>query len=252
MNKEATRVNRKAHVHLKLDTGMGRLGVHPADALALKQFIETSPHLALDGIYSHFASADADHVLTEKQWSLFKSFSDPNLTEHFANSAALLTRSDSHLDIVRPGLALYGISTQDQHQEKLKPILSWKARVTLVKDFPRGKTVSYGATYKTPRQMKIAVISVGYGDGYLRSLSNRGHVLINGTLCPILGRITMDQIMVDVTLVYGVKNGTEVTLIGKDKKDEILASDMAYWANTIPYEIWTHITPRVPRIYLPE
>ncbi|MEM9444886.1 MAG: alanine racemase [Verrucomicrobiota bacterium] len=249
LNREAVRIKRKAHIHLKVDTGMGRLGVSPADALPLKHFIETSPNLALEGIYSHFASADTDNDLTKKQWSLFQSFSESSLKKHFANSAALLNCSDSHLDLVRPGLAFYGISSIGNFQKKLIPALSWKSRITLVKNFAKGKTISYGATYKTPRQMKIAIISVGYGDGYLRYLSNRGQVLVNGTRCPILGRVTMDQIMVDVTKAPEVDNGTEVTLIGQDRQEKILASHMATWAKTIPYEIWTHITPRVPRIY---
>ncbi|MEM9398624.1 MAG: alanine racemase [Verrucomicrobiota bacterium] len=254
INIVAKSCQQKAIVHLKIDTGMGRLGALPQEVDALKRFIKECSYIKLEGLYSHFSAADSDVELTQRQWNLYEPLADTTLTQHMANSAGFLNQKSSHLDIVRPGLAFYGIAPNAKHQSKLRPALTWKSRVTLLKDFPRGHPISYGATYTTARQTRVAVVSVGYGDGFFRSLSNRGHVLINNVRRPILGRVTMDQIMVDVTNTPGVERGSEVILIGSGSTakntSRILASEMAEWAGTIAYEIWCHITPRVQRIYI--
>jgi alanine racemase len=251
VERAARRARTRALVQVKIDTGMGRLGVLPPDAAPLLQAVRQSPHVQWTGTYTHFACADSDPRMTRHQWTLFCSLLPPGLVGHACNSAGMLAFPSAHGTCVRPGIALYGISPVPRFQQQLRPVLSWKARITCLKTLPAGSTVSYGATFRAPRRTTIAVVSVGYGDGLFRSLSNRGSVLVGGRHCPILGRVTMDQIMIDVTGRPNVRKGTVVTLIGRQAGQQILASDMAAQAGTIAYEVWCHITDRVPRVYLP-
>lgn len=252
LHRAALKIKKRARVHLKIDTGMGRLGALPADTLKLKTYIDSRPLLRLEGIYSHYACSDTKPEFTQTQWRRFEPFLDGTLCQHISNSADILNGPIAKLDAVRAGLALYGISPNGTHQDKLKPALSWYSRLTLVREIPKGHPISYGSTYRTPKRMKIGAVAVGYGDGMMRSLSNKGVVLVNGKRCPILGRVTMDQILIALDSVPGAKNGTPVTLLGKSGKQQLLASEVAHHAGTIPYEIWTHITSRVHRIYTGE
>ncbi|MEO0454254.1 MAG: alanine racemase [Verrucomicrobiota bacterium] len=246
VNRVAEILELTAEVHLKVDTGMARLGCERREAVHLMKKIMGSSHLALKGFYSHYACADEDVKFSLEQWKVFEAIpSPPGVLRHMCNSAGMLTLKATHADMVRPGLVLFGAPCLKGFKDLLRPALSWFARVVRVREVAKGTTISYGATFATKRTTKIATLSVGYGDGYFRSLSNRGQVLIAGQFCPILGRVTMDQIVVDVTHVHSVKVGDTVTLLGRDGEREISATEMADWAETIPYEIWCHITDRV-------
>jgi alanine racemase len=250
LDRAAARLRRPVAVHVKIDTGMGRLGAPVAEADAVLEAVNGAAWLRCGGIYTHFSSADSDEAMTRLQMRRFKPFAWWHPVHHSSNSAGIFRKADPLAAWVRPGLALFGISPLPHGQEKLKPVLSWKARVTLVKRVPRGTTLSYGATFRTKRPTVVATVSAGYGDGLFRALSNKGLVLVGGRRCPILGRVTMDQILVDVTAVRGVKAGDEVVLLGRQGRERILAPEMAGWAGTIAYEVLTHITERVPRCYL--
>ena len=174
---------------------------------------------------------------------------------HANNSAALLHEPGTMFDLVRPGLLVYGILAKGKRadtsilQKYFQPALSWKCRVSLVKDVPRGASVSYGRTFVAPRKLRVATLTAGYGDGYLRTASNRAEVLIHGRRCRVLGRVTMDQILADVSGLKRVAPGDEAVLIGRQGKNVITAGELAEWCGTIPWEVLTNITYRVPRIY---
>ncbi|MDW8343001.1 MAG: alanine racemase [Verrucomicrobiae bacterium] len=249
---EAERLNatamahHKVHpVHIEIDTGMGRVGVWHETAADTVAAIRALPHLRVEGIYTHFPSADENPDETRRELALFLRVAGDGLVRHAANSAALLSLPETHLDMVRPGLALYGIG------EGLTPILSFKARVAFVKDVGPGRTISYGQTYVATRPMRIATVTVGYGDGYSRHLSNRAEVLVHGRRCAVVGRVTMDHVMVDVTGIPHVACGDEVVLIGQQGEDQITTAEVARWADTIPWEVLCGInqTLRVPRVY---
>lgn len=240
--------NSPLKVHLTLDTGMGRGGFLPDQLdVALKQ-LSALPHITVEGIGSHLPSADEDPEFTLKQFSAFEAASKKGNFHyiHLANSAGLLGYRSEVTNLVRPGLMLYGISPLSQYQDHLRPVMSLKSRVSLVRNLPAGHGISYGRDTILQAETKVATVGIGYGDGYPRALSNTGaEVLIGGTRCPILGRVTMDQIMVDVTQYSDCSSGDEVELFGSN----ILVSDLAKKANTISWEILTGITPRVQRIY---
>ncbi|MBX7158419.1 MAG: alanine racemase [Verrucomicrobiae bacterium] len=239
-------------VHVKIDTGMGRVGAWHEEALVLLRQVVRSPHLRLAGIATHFASSDEDATFTNQQWQWFQRCLDQfckehprsDLKIHAANSAAILKHPKTHADWVRPGLLLYGVSPVKGFQSNLKPVLQWKARVTLTKEIQTGRTLSYGATYRAKKKQRIAIVSAGYADGYPRSLSNRGHVMIQGKRCAILGRVTMDQMIVDTSSMQNVRIGEEVVLLGAG----ISAEKLAALTGTISYEIFCGIGCRVPRI----
>jgi alanine racemase len=249
---KAARTQRKtAQAHFKIDTGMGRLGCRFEEAEAEIARIARLKRVRIDALFTHFTSADTDPDMTRRQWRLFQEIAArfPDKKRHAANSAGLLADRRFSADVVRPGIALYGCPPLPQWQPRFRPALAWKSRVTLVKRMPKGRTLSYGATYRLPFAQTIAVVAVGYGDGYFRSLSNRGSVLIGGLRCPIRGRVTMDQILVDVSRVPDVKSGDEAVLIGKQGKAKIHAAEVAAWAGTISYEVLTNVGSRVPRCY---
>ena len=246
-------------VHVKIDTGMGRLGVWHRQAEnffnALKKW---GDKVLVEGVYTHFSSADNDRRRTRAQIKLFNEavheikklgFSPRYL--HAANSAGLARFKGSHLNLARPGILLYGImpGKSGQSQGDLSPILQLKTRISFLKDLEKGRTVSYGSTWKAPRHTKIATLPVGYSHGYRRGFSNKGQVAIRGRLCPVVGRVTMEQTRVDVGSLPSVKRWDEVTLIGRDGKTELTASALAAWAGTIPYEIFCSIHQRIPRVY---
>jgi alanine racemase len=260
--REAQRQKKTIRVQFKLDTGMGRIGCFEEELLPLFQKIKTSRHLKLDALISHLSSADGDQAESIRQVNRLNAFcqklskkglSIPTL--HFQNSAGTLRLSHPSATIVRPGISLYGIPDPLPVWRKrfgpqpLKPVLSWKASVALVRDMPAGSFVSYARTYRTKKRSRIAVLAVGYADGVFRKLSNRGQVLIHGKRCPIVGRVTMDMIMVDVTKLPKVKWGDVAVLIGKSGREEITTQEFADWAETNTYEVLTHISKRVPRIF---
>lgn len=244
-------------VHLKVDTGMTRLGFYWETAHEEILKVLELPGLDLCCVYTHFANADlGDREFTLKQIQRFEdlhgklSQSGVKTCHHISNSAAILTRQTPAGCGVRPGIMLYGASPAENIPgDALKPILSWKCRVLQVKEVPKGTGVSYGHDFVTQRASRIATVSVGYADGYLRCLTNRGQVLIGGRRAPVVGRVTMDMTMVDVTELPQVRSGDEVVLIGRQGEGWITADEVAAWASTINYEIFCALSHRVPRYY---
>lgn len=240
-------------VHLAIDTGMGRGGFLPRDLLAHIDQLDTLENIYIEGIGSHLPSADEDREFTISQFATFDNLvkqlgSDRFTFRHLANSAGLLDYKSSFTNLYRPGLMLYGISPIEKYQSKLKPVLSLKSRVSLVRTLPAGHGISYGRDTILEKDTRVATIGIGYGDGYPRSLpSQKTSVLIKGKRCPLLGRVTMDQIMVDVSSIPDCQSGDEVELFG----EKILVSEIASHANTIAWAVLTGITPRVTRIYAP-
>ncbi len=247
-------------VHAVLDTGMGRIGFtqaewNPRTIAALA----TLENIRVEAVASHFPSADEDRRFTEKQIETFGALHmravEHGLTPPFAhlgNSAGILGHPELHQvsNLARPGLMLYGVSPKPEFQSLLKPALAWKTHITLVRALPKGSSISYGRTFKTRKPARVATLAVGYADGYPRHLSGAGaHVLISGARCPVLGRVTMDQIMVDVSKVPAAI-GDEAVLIGVQGKEQISAAELAEKAGTIPWEILTRITARVSRVHL--
>lgn len=258
-NAEAARAKRRALLHAVVDTGMGRIGSTPKTFPALIESIKIHPHSLLSGIYTHFPSADEEADFTTGQIGEFarlvESLDLPeNCAIHMANSAGLLEFQERmpFVTMARPGLALYGISPIESHADKLNPILEWKTRVALVRDVSAGTSISYGRTFVAGKPMRVATLAIGYGDGYPRHLSGKSaFVLIAGRRCPVLGRVTMDQIVVDISLVDEAVNcGDEAVLAGSQGAEKITISELARKAGTIPYEVLTGITNRVERIYL--
>jgi len=246
-------------VHVKVDTGMGRIGVFPDNALDFIKEVMSFENIKVEGLMTHFAKADEeDKDYTYNQWDQFQMVIDRLEEENIdipikqaANSATIIDLPHMALNMVRPGIMMYGLRPSHEVDQdfKLKPALSWKAQIVYLKEVPPGTGISYGATYITKKKAKIATIPMGYADGYARLLSNKGEVLINGQRAPIRGRVCMDQFMVDVTHIDDVKIGDEVVLIGKQGDAEFSATEMADLIGTINYEITCDITKRVPRIY---
>ena len=244
-------------VHIKVDTGMTRLGFDRQTARKEIERISSLPGLDLKCVYTHFANADlADQEFTETQIRRFQELRS-SLAEtqsgtccHLANSAAILTGKSPEGAVVRPGLMLYGSSPSPAIDTgKIEPILSWKCRIVQVRDVPEGVGISYGHDYFTSRPSRIATVAVGYADGYMRCLTNKAQVLVRGKRAPVVGRVTMDMTMVDITDIPDAAVGDEVVLIGKQGDDTITAEELAAWADTINYEIFCGISHRVPRYY---
>ena len=255
-------------IHIKVDTGMSRLGFYfqniNRDTAVVEEILTACslPGLIPEGIFTHFAEADGGAegtMYTMRQFGCFKelieTLSHKGLEfpiRHCANSGATLDYSMSHMDMVRAGIILYGMTPSDavMHPENLKPVLSLRAVISHIKEIEAGSDVSYGRTYTAERKMRIATIPVGYADGYPRDLSGKGNVLVHGVRCPIIGRICMDQCMIDVTDVPEAKMGDTVTMIGRDGSEEIRAEELAELLNTIHYEVVCGISKRVTRVYL--
>ncbi|MGQ9850313.1 MAG: alanine racemase [Aggregatilineaceae bacterium] len=256
----ARRLGRIIPVHIKVDTGMGRFGVLPDEVLPFVARVSALSGVRIEGLFTHFAVADlADKEYTWHQFRVFQrvrveleaaQYQIP--VYHVANSAAMLDLPEMHLDAVRVGIALYGLppSGEVATTVPLRPALSLKSHVARVRTLPAGSSISYGRTYITQRDTPVALVPVGYGDGYHRVLSNRGMVLINGRRAPIVGRICMDQFVVDISQVGPVELNSEVVLIGRQGDECITAQEVATWAETINYEIVTGLSPRVPRLYV--
>ena len=246
-------------IHLKVDTGMGRVGFLPAELASWLPLLKQLRALEIEGVFSHFSHADnvaGDY--TRNQLATFRDVVQRLRTEgilpaliHLANSAATITLPAAYFNMVRPGLILYGIypSPAMATEMSLQPVLSWKSRVLQLKRAPVGTSISYGQTFVTKRESLIATVPVGYADGYPRLLSNVGAMLVKGQRAPVAGTVCMDLTMIDVTDIGGVQQGDEVVLLGRQGKAEISADEMAAWSNTISYEILTSIGTRVPRIY---
>lgn len=243
-------------VHVKLDTGMGRIGVWHGEALAVVREIAALHGVAITGLASHLPSADDDDVFTSVQLATFhrraaelREHGLPDVPLHIENSAGAIGFPEQAGDLVRVGLALYGSSPRAEFQSQLRPALAWKTRIALVRDVQAGRSISYGRTFTTPHAMRIATLAVGYADGYQRHLSNVGaEVLIRGRRCAVLGRVTMDQILADVTALDAIAVGDEAVLIGRQGDEEITAAELAKKAGTIPWEIFTGLGPRVERV----
>ncbi len=249
---------RNIKVHVKIDTGMGRIGFWHQEAIEFVKKIAALKNIVIDGIFTHFPSAEDDKRFTQRQIRdfnlLMKELSACNINipfKHASNSMALVDFKDSHMNIVRPGLIIYGLHPRQDLIKRLglKPVMTLKTKVTHVKSVPKGRSISYGRTYVTKNETRIATIPVGYGDGYSRHLSNKAHVLIRGKRAPIAGRICMDMCMVDVGHLQGAKSGDDVVLIGKQGKEVIRTEELADIMGTIPYEVVCNIGRRVPRIY---
>jgi alanine racemase len=249
----------RLNIHLEVDTGMGRTGFLADDIDLWLPELTKLKALRLEGVFSHFSDAEsANEGYTQNQLRNFLSVIQrlrgagisPPLV-HMAKSAAIVTVPASHFAMVRPGLALYGIypSPACSKEITLKPVLSWKTRILQLKQVPEGSSLGYGRTFATRRESLIATLPVGYGDGYQRILSNQAVVLVRSARAPVVGRISMDLTMIDVTDIGETNQGDEVVLLGRQGDAEISADEMAAWSNTISYEILTSIGARVPRIY---
>lgn len=268
----ARKLNRVAPFHLKVDTGMGRIGISPDAVKGFLRNMEECRNVRLEGVFTHFAAADSDDAFTKEQIRLFdgvvgavkegasaiKGMRFNGIEFHAASSSAIIKFPESHYSMVRPGLCLYGLLPFPGSDSVLrtKPALSWKTKVVFVKRMPAGARISYGGTFVTKRPSIIATIPVGYGDGYSRKLSNKGCVLIKGRRAPVVGRITMDMSMIDVTGIPPVVPGDEVTVaglsgvrVGSARPDAISIEEIAGLCETINYEVTCNIHPRVPRIW---
>ncbi len=250
----------KIKVHVKVDTGMGRVGVYFEEAADFIRKLGKKKSLEIEGIYTHFPSADEeDKTFSLLQIERFKEVlgrlaragTDIPL-KHMANSAAILNLPESYFDLLRPGLLIYGLypSLAMKKSLDLRPALSLKTKIVYLKKTPSGRPISYGRTYVTGRETMIATLPIGYGDGYSRALSNKGEVLVRGKRAPIRGRICMDQTMVEVGHIPGVKVGDEVILIGNQNEARITVEEIAEWIGTVPHEIVSRLGKRVPRVYV--
>jgi alanine racemase len=258
LDREAGKASTCAKVHVKVDTGMGRIGLSPRDVLAFLEKIGEFRHLRVVGIFSHFATADeTDKTYSRQQIEVFErvigeirraGIEIPR--KHMANSAAILNFPESYYDLVRPGIIIYGLypSSTVRHCVDLRPAMTLKTRISFLKTVPPGTAVSYGRIFVTSAKAKIATLPVGYGDGYSRLLSGRGEVLVRGRRVPLVGRVCMDMCMVDVSGVPHVEVGDEVILFGED----LSADEVAAAIGTISYEVLCAVDKRVPRIYVDE
>jgi alanine racemase len=256
----AAQLGVKAKVHLKIDTGMERIGVHYYNAHGFLEAALKCKWIEFEGIYSHFANADQTDLNDARNQlerfievlSFYEKHSlPPPPMRHMANSPAILQLPEARFDLVRPGVLLYGVypSSQIPHTITVQPALSWKSRVVYFKVIQPGHPVGYGSTWQTDHMVRAVTVPVGYGDGYFRSMSHKARVLLRGKQYPVVGRISMDQIVVNIEW-DSAYNDDEVILIGEDGDEAITCEDLAEWAGTIPYEILTNINTRVPRVYV--
>jgi len=259
IDRESEAGKKRAKVHISIDTGMGRIGIWHEEALNfIKNVWNEYKNIIVEGIYTHFSSAGRDDFFTNYQIESFEKllqrledFDVRIPLRHSANSIATVDIKRSHLNLVRPGLIIYGMYPKYNFPKliKLKPALSLKTKIVYIKDTPPGRSISYGRTYITQKPTRIATLPIGYADGYARNLSNKAEVLVRGRRAPVVGRVTMDQMMIDVGNIRGARVGDEVVLIGKQGREEIRAEKLARLAETIAYEFVCGISNRVPRIY---
>ncbi|MBU0683850.1 MAG: alanine racemase [Candidatus Omnitrophota bacterium] len=255
----ADETNMKPKVHVKIDTGMGRIGIWHEEAVHFMREVYLMKKIEMEGIYTHFSSAARDKMVTQLQIEYFdKVLEDLEKREgicvkyrHSANSIAVVDWKSSHLNMVRPGILLYGVYPKEDFRKELKlnPVMSLKTKIVHLKEAPPGRAISYGRTYITQKWTKIATIPIGYADGYGRILSNKAEALIRGQYVRIVGMVTMDQTLLDVGHIENVQEGDEVVLVGRQVNSEVNIEKIAKLAGTIPYEILSAITDRVPRVY---
>ncbi|MFQ5901921.1 MAG: alanine racemase [Thermodesulfobacteriota bacterium] len=260
LNHILTGMDKSARVHVKIDTGMGRLGLMPNDISKFFNEIKELKSLKIEGVLSHFTEADKENKLfTKDQFKRFedviKTINDMGITpsyRHISNSAAIINFPSSYLNLVRPGIMLYGSHPAEAFRDKidLLPVMSLTTEIIQLKWVPKNYPISYSRTFITQRDSLIATIPIGYGDGYFRSLSGKADVLVKGKRVPVAGRICMDMTMIDVTNLQAVKVGDKVTIIGRQNGEEITAEELASRAGTISYEIFCSINQRVPRVYI--
>ena len=248
----------RAKVHLKIDTGMERIGVHYYSAEELLEASLKCKHTDVEGVFSHFASADAEDLSyaklqLERFNEVMKFYEDRSLLmpmRHMANSGAILQLPESNFDIVRPGIMLFGVYPSDEVQKSVEvhPALSWSSRVVYFKVVKPNHPVRYDSTWESDHMVRVVTVPVGYGDGYFRSMSGKAEVILSGKRYPVVGTICMDQFVVNIEW-DSAYNGDEVILVGESDNEQITVEDLAVWAGTIPYEILTNINTRVPRVY---
>jgi alanine racemase len=259
LSSRASALGVAAPVHIKVDTGMSRYGLMPAEVVDFLRVLQELPGLNLEGLFTHFATADwIDLTHTRRQLGAFTEVIQAARTVgvvfpvlHAANSAAAMRLPEAHFNLIRPGIGLYGMHPSSEWTPvfELRPALALKSLVSRVRQLPAGAGVSYGRTFITQKPTLAALVPVGYGDGYHRILSNQGNVLIRGQLAPILGRICMDQFVVDVSHIPGVQQDDEVVIVGAQGDERISAEEVARLAGTINYEVTTSLLPRVARVY---
>lgn len=254
---EAVVAARPIDVHLKIDTGMGRLGVPTSELSDFLRALRRFPSIRIAGLMTHLSTADDDPGYVAEQLRAFKyaegivrRFGHEPAVKHAANSAALFRHPETHFDWVRPGISLYGYPGSDSIDVPLRPAMRWRTEVLRLRTLYPGESAGYGRSFRAVRETRLATIPIGYGDGLLRSASNRGHVLIRGARCAIVGNVAMDLTTVDVTDVPGVSIGDEALLLGEQLGAALDARDLAAAARTIPYEVLTNVSRRVPRVYL--
>lgn len=255
----AVKAKKIIRVHCKVDTGMGRQGIPVDSALKEIRNIVHLPNIDLEGVATHFPCAEIENdSFTLNQISVFSKLLEdlgelgvPYELAHCANSAGLINYPSSYFDAVRPGIITYGVLPVNNNKVKelIAPILRWEAKITQVKTIPKGSTIGYGRTFEATYDMNVAIVPVGYADGYKLSLSNKGEVLIGGARCPVRGNVSMDQIVVEIKTDKFVKSGDTAVIIGRDGNEEITVEEMAQKAGTIPYDILTGIGSRVKRVY---
>ena len=258
LNRYAQKQKKMIDIHVKVDTGMGRLWVWHEDAFDFIKKVNMLTFLRIMGIFTHFPAADTDRRFTKKQigylYNLVTKLDRAGLVIpyiHAANSMGLAGYQTHILNLSRPGLMLYGLYPHPRLKKNLflKPVLSVRSRVIFLKEIKKGRSISYGRTFFTKRDMLVATIPIGYNDGYFRVFSNRAFVLIGGIRCPVVGRVTMDQVMVDASRVKGIKLGSPVTVLGEQKGERICADELAKYAGTINYEIVCSLGGRLPKVY---
>jgi alanine racemase len=249
-------------VQVKVDTGMGRLGMVVEEAVQRIGEISRLPGLRLEGVYTHFAAAEEDEAFSRRQRQRFEGVLAALREQgvqvpcvHGGNSAVLLYEPDCYWELVRPGLLVYGVVPPGSRRartdlvDQVRPVLSLRCRVSFVKEVRRGDSLSYGRTFVAEGPLRVATLTAGYGDGYPRAASNRAMVLVKGRRCPVLGRVTMDQTLVDVTGLDGLRVGDEAVLFGRQGEGSITVNELAAWCGLVPWEILTGISYRVPRLY---
>lgn len=259
----AKKLKNQANIHIKIDTGTSRLGVLPNEALKFIKQILTLPNIKIQGLFSHFAASEENNEFTQNQLECFNQIiavlEKENIhvpIKHFACSAASLTTPKSDFDLIRLGIGMYGLwpskkvakETKKTYNIHLMPVMSFKVKIVQIKEVLAGSSIGYGCTYKASKNAKIAVLPVGYFEGYSRGLSNKAEVLIAGIRCPIRGRVCMNLLMVEVTGIPKVKVGDEAVLIGKQGGEEITADELAELTHTINYEVVTRINSVIPRV----
>ena len=258
----AAKVGRKAKVHIKVDTGMGRIGITPdEEGLEFVRFLMGHPELEVEGIFTHFAKSDEeDKTSANHQLALFQNFIDRIQTElgltipvkHCSNSAAILEMPQANMDMVRAGITTYGLYPSEEVRKDIVPLraaMSLYSHIVYCKTIHAGQSVSYGGLFTAQKDTRVATIPVGYGDGYPRSLSGKGYVLIRGKKAPILGRVCMDQFMVDISEIPGVMEGDKVTLLGVDGTERITAEELGELSGRFNYEFVCDLGKRIPRVY---